>query len=69
MKKKLIAMLLCVVMVVSMAVVPAQAAYTPKYTAEAETLYELGLFRGTGTNADTITRLSLSGREHQRLLN
>jgi len=52
MKKKLVSLLLCVIMVASMAVIPAQAAYTPQHTAQAETLYELGLFRGTGTNPD-----------------
>ena len=52
MKKKLVSLLLCVVMLASMVVIPVQAAYTPQHTAQAETLYELGLFRGTGTNPD-----------------
>lgn len=62
MKKKLVSMLLCLVMVVSMAAIPAQAAYTPKYTEEAETLYELGLFRGTGINADGTPIFSLQNK-------
>jgi len=52
MKKKLVSLLLCAIMMASMIVIPAQAAYTPQHTAQAETLYELGLFRGTGTNPD-----------------
>lgn len=52
MKKRMLAMLLSLVMAVSFIVFPAQAAYEPQYTAEAETLYELGLFKGTGTHAD-----------------
>ena len=52
MKKKLVSLLLCVVMLASTVVIPVQAAYTPQHTAQAETLYELGLFRGTGTNPD-----------------
>ena len=59
MKKRFSAMLLSLVMAVSLAVLPAQAAYEPQYTAEAETLYELGLFKGTGINADGTPVFSL----------
>lgn len=52
MRKKLVSLLLSIIMVTSMVVIPAQAAYAPQHTAQAETLYELGLFRGTGTNPD-----------------
>ena len=49
--KKLVALILTMILTLSLAT-PAMAAPAPKYTAEAQTLYELGLFKGTGTNAD-----------------
>lgn len=49
--KKLVALFLAMVLSLSL-MTPALAAPTPKYTEEAQTLYELGLFKGTGTNAD-----------------
>ena len=51
MKKRITSLVLCLIMVLAMAV-PASAAYAPQHTAKAEILYELGLFRGTGTNPD-----------------
>lgn len=63
MKKRLLSLVLSLVMVLSMtAGIAASAAYTPQYTAEAETLYELGLFRGTGTNADGTPIFSLQNK-------
>ena len=51
MKKKLISMLLAIVMVCTM--IPATAfAATDEAAEAAEALYELGLFKGTGTNED-----------------
>lgn len=49
--KKLITLALALIMTFSL-MTPAMAAPAPKYTEEAQTLYELGLFRGTGTNPD-----------------
>ena len=48
--KKLVALFQAMVLSLSL-MTPALAAPTPKYTEEAQTLYELGLFKGTGTNA------------------
>ena len=62
MKKRIVSLLLCLSMMVSMAVIPAQADYTPKYTNEAETLYELGLFKDTGTNTDGTSVFSLQNK-------
>lgn len=59
MKKRVMAMLLCAVLATSLVILPAQAAYTPQYTDEAETLYDLGLFKGTGTKADGTPVFSL----------
>ena len=50
MKKKLSCLLLTLLMVVSL--MPAASAANANATKAAETLYELGLFRGTGTNPD-----------------
>lgn len=49
--KRRIAMLLSIVMLLPMCLT-ARAEYTPKYTTEAEVLFDLGLFKGTGFNAD-----------------
>jgi len=49
--KKLVALILTLVLSLAL-MTPAMAAPAAKYTAEAQTLYELGLFKGTGTNAD-----------------
>jgi hypothetical protein len=56
--KKFLSLILVLVLSMSL-MTPAMAATTPKYTEEAETLYELGLFRGTGTNADGTPIFSL----------
>ena len=48
--KKLISLLLILTMLLCMA--PAASAADAEATQAAETLYTLGLFRGTGTNAD-----------------
>lgn len=50
MKKKLIGFLLAAVLVCG--VMPSALAATDEATQAAQTLYELGLFKGTGTNAD-----------------
>ena len=50
MKKQLISLLLAIVMVCS--IMPSAFAASDKATQAAEALYELGLFKGTGTNAD-----------------
>jgi len=53
MKKRLISFALFLVMLFSLSTgMTASAAYAPQHTEQAETLYELGLFRGTGTNPD-----------------
>lgn len=49
MKKRLISLALLAAVVLSCWTVTAAAAYTPKYTAYADALYELGLFQGAGT--------------------
>jgi len=58
MKKRMMSLLLCVILAASMAVVPVQAAGV-SYAAEATTLYQLGLFRGTGTNPDGTSIFAL----------
>lgn len=50
MKKKFMCLILAFIMVLSL--VPGAAAASDEATQAAQTLYELGLFRGTGTNAD-----------------
>ena len=50
MKKRLLCMILTLVMIFSL--VPSAAAASNEATEAAETLYELGLFKGTGTNPD-----------------
>lgn len=50
MKKRLVSLLLAVIMVCSM--IPTAFAATDEATQAAQALYELGLFKGTGTNAD-----------------
>ena len=50
MKKRLISLLLAIVMVCS--IMPSAFAASDKATQAADALYELGLFKGTGTNAD-----------------
>ena len=54
MKKRLLSIVLSIAMIASMRVgmTAAAAEYMPQHTAEAEVLYELGLFKGTGTNPD-----------------
>ena len=52
MVKRSIALALSVVMLLSVSITAHAAEYAPQYTEEAETLYELGLFKGMGTNAD-----------------
>ena len=52
MKKRLLCMILTLVMIFSL--VPSVAAASDEATEAAETLYELGLFKGTGTNSDGI---------------
>lgn len=49
--KRSIALALSIITLLSMCIT-AHAAYTPQHTEEAEVLYDLGLFKGTGTNAD-----------------
>lgn len=49
--KRTISFILVLVLSLSL-MVPAMAATVPQYTNEAEVLYDLGLFKGTGTNAD-----------------
>lgn len=58
--KKLISLALVLIMTAALLVPAAHAAPAPRYTAEAETLYELGLFRGTGTNPDGTPIFALS---------
>ena len=50
MKKRLLCMILTLVMIFSL--VPSVAAASDEATEAAEALYELGLFKGTGTNPD-----------------
>ncbi|MBQ7777456.1 MAG: S-layer homology domain-containing protein [Oscillibacter sp.] len=50
MKKKLVSLLLAIVLVCG--ILPMAAAVSAEKQLAAETLYELGLFRGTGTNED-----------------
>ena len=50
MKKRLLCMILTLVMIFSL--VPSVAAASDEATEAAEALYELGLFKGTGTNSD-----------------
>ena len=50
MKKKFLCLMLTLVMVFSL--VPSAVAANDEATQAAQTLYELGLFRGTGTNPD-----------------
>lgn len=50
--KRSLAMLLSIVMFLPMMCMTVRAEYTPKYTTEAEVLFDLGLFKGTGFNAD-----------------
>jgi len=50
MKKKITSLILALVMLFSM--IPTAVAASEEATEAAEALYELGLFRGTGTNAD-----------------
>ncbi|MBR2482059.1 MAG: S-layer homology domain-containing protein, partial [Oscillospiraceae bacterium] len=53
MKKRLSMLAMTLVLVLAVFTVSASAAvYEPQFTDEAEILYDLGLFRGTGTNAD-----------------
>ena len=66
--KKAIGVLLAVCLTLSLAPVlgtQAQAAYTPKYTNYANALYDLGLFRGTGTDASGKPNFEL-GRSANR---
>ena len=49
MKKRLLSLILLVAVVLSCWTATAAAAYTPKYTAYADALYDLGLFQGAGT--------------------
>ena len=48
---KLISLLLCIIMLLSTCVI-SNAAYEPAHTKDADTLYELGLFKGMGTDAN-----------------
>jgi len=64
--KKNIALILCISMILSMNTTIFASVYTPKYTEEADTLYELGLFAGTGKNADGTPIYSLE-REATRV--
>ena len=50
MKKRVLCMFLTLIMIFSL--VPSAAAASNEATEAAETLYELGLFKGTGTNPD-----------------
>ncbi len=50
MKKRLLCMILTLIMIFFL--VPSAAAASNEATGAAETLYELGLFKGTGTNSD-----------------
>ena len=50
MKKRLVSLLLAIVMVCG--IMPSAFAASDKATQAADALYELGLFKGTGTNAD-----------------
>ena len=53
MKKRLSLLAMTLALVLAVFTVSASAAvYEPQFTDEAEILYDLGLFRGTGTNAD-----------------
>ena len=53
MKKRLSMLVMSLVLVLAVFTVSASAAvYEPEFTDEAELLYDLGLFRGTGVNAD-----------------
>lgn len=66
MKKKIISMLLAICLIVVL--LPAgiaTAAYTEKYSNYADALYELGLFKGTGTNSNGSPTYEL-GREANR---
>ena len=60
MKKRFSLLAMSLVLVMALFTVGASAAvYEPEFTDEAETLYDLGLFRGTGTNADGSPVLAL----------
>lgn len=48
---KLISLLLCIIMLLSTCVI-SNAAYEPAHTKDADALYELGLFKGMGTDAN-----------------
>ena len=50
MKKKIISLILAIVMLCS--IIPTAFAASDEATSAAEALYELGLFKGTGTNSD-----------------
>ena len=50
--KRSMALVLSLVMLLSVCITANAAGYTPKYADEAKTLYELGLFKGMGSNAD-----------------
>lgn len=52
MKKRLLSLALLLCLLLTVLPLQAVAAYTPKYTASADALYELGLFQGRGTGAD-----------------
>ena len=47
-----IALALSIIMLLSVSIAVHAAEYIPQHTEEAETLYELGLFKGMGSNAD-----------------
>jgi len=60
-KRRIIALLLSVVICTSLlgSLTVSAAGYTPKYTSAAETLYELGLFKGVGTDASGNPKFAL----------
>ena len=57
MKKRLSCIILTLVMIISL--VPFAAAASDEATEAAEALYELGLFKGTGTNPDGTPTLGV----------
>lgn len=50
--KKTLSLILVFCLAISIFPIAVFADYTPKYTVYADGLYELGLFRGTGTDKD-----------------